>query len=112
MRRADDAPGQILVPLGPDPTVRRLSPREREIAMLLAQGLTDAAIGQRLGMATGSVSNTVQRIRLRLQLDCRAEVAAWVIARLDPDDPSGGSLRRVGTSEAPSRRASARESAE
>jgi DNA-binding CsgD family transcriptional regulator len=94
MRRSDDDPDQTRVPLGPDPSVRRLSPREREIAILLARGLTDAAIGRSLGISGGSVGNAVRRIRLRLRLDSRAEIAAWVTARLDPDDPSGNSLRR------------------
>ena len=94
MRRSDDEHGQKPVPLGPDPTVRRLRPREREIAILLARGLTDAAIGQTLGITAGSVAIAVHRIRLRLKLDSRAELAVWVRARLDPDDPNGR-LRRL-----------------
>ena len=94
MQRSDDNPDQARIPLGRDPSVRRLRPREREIAILVARGLSDATIGQTLGISAGSVSIVARRIRLRLKLDSRAELAAWVRARLDPDDPSGGSLRR------------------
>lgn len=93
MRRSDD-PDRSGGLLGPDPTVRRLSPREREVAVLLARGLKDAAIGQTLGIAAGSVGIAVRRIQLRLKLDGRAELAAWVRARPDSDDPTGR-LRRV-----------------
>jgi DNA-binding NarL/FixJ family response regulator len=94
MRRSDES-DQTRTPLGPDATVRRLSPREREIAILLARGLGDAEIGSTIGMAAGSVGVYVARIRRRLKVDSRRELAAWVAARLDPDDLSGGSLRRA-----------------
>lgn len=95
MRRSDDDHDQKPIPLGPDPTVRRLPPREREIAVLLARGLKDAEIGQQLGIAAVSVRKAVQRIQLRLKLDSRAEITAWVRAWLDPGGPTGGSLRRL-----------------
>lgn len=95
MRRSYDAPNQTLTPLGPDPTVRRLSPREREIAILLAKGLKDAEIGDTIGMASGSIRVYIARIKRRLKVLSRREIAAWVTTRLDPDDPSGTSLRRA-----------------
>jgi DNA-binding NarL/FixJ family response regulator len=94
MRRSDDdhPRGQDL---GPDPTVRRLSPREHEVALLLARGLKDAAIAEHLGVSTPTIGNYVRHILRRLKLDSRAELAAWVTARLVPDDPAGR-LRRIG----------------
>src|SRR6476469_3886062 len=93
MRRSDDDPDQTRVLLGPDPSRRRLSPREREVALLMADGLKDELIARRLGISAATVGNYVMRIRRRLKLDSREELAAWVRARIDPDDPSGR-LRR------------------
>ena len=78
----------------PDPTARRLSPRERQVALLVAEGLKDADIAGRLGLKPGYVGVCIQRIRRRLDLGSRAEVAAWVAARRDPDE-LGGHLRRA-----------------
>jgi len=77
-----------------DPRVRRLSGRERQVALLVAQGLKDAAIARRLGLSPSTVGTYVRHIKQRLQLDSRAEIAMWVTARLDPDTPTGH-LRRA-----------------
>jgi len=79
---------------GGDPTVRRLTPRERTVALLIAQGLTDYAIAEELGLALGSVGICRQRIQRRLQLASRTEIAAWVTARATETDPDR--LHRVG----------------
>jgi DNA-binding NarL/FixJ family response regulator len=78
----------------PDPTVRRLTPREREIALLVADGVKDAAIGRRLGLTPSTVASYVQRVQRRLQLAGRKDVAAWVVARRTPADPEAR-LRRM-----------------
>jgi len=72
---------------GGDPTVRRLTPRERTVALLIAQGLTDYAIAERLGLSLGTVKVCRQRIQRRLQLASRTEIAAWVTARATETDP-------------------------
>ena len=77
-----------------DPTVRRLTPRERTVALLIAQGLTDYAIAEQLQVSLGTVKVCRQRIQRRLQLSSRAEIAAWVTARTSDADP--GCLHRMG----------------
>ena len=81
-------------PLAPDLTRRRLTTREREIALLVADGLDDMTIAQRLGLSPKTVANYVTRIRLRLVLESREDVARWVNARRDPNN-LGTHLRRI-----------------
>lgn len=52
----------------------RLSPREREVAELVAQGLTNAEIAQRLIIAPGSVKKNVTRILSKLNLRDRVQL--------------------------------------
>jgi DNA-binding CsgD family transcriptional regulator len=80
--------------MGDNPAVRRLSERERQVALLVAQDLKDAVIARRLGLSASTVAGYVRHVLQRLQLASRAEIAAWVTARLDPDDPTGV-LRRL-----------------
>lgn len=74
--------------------VRRLTEREHQVALLIAEGLKDAVIARRLGLSASTVAAYVRHIRQRLQLDTRAEIAAWVTAQLDLDT-STGRLRRA-----------------
>jgi DNA-binding CsgD family transcriptional regulator len=55
-----------------------LTPRERDVAALVARGLSNRAIGEALVLAEGTVANHVRRILLRLGLTSRAALAAWV----------------------------------
>ena len=60
----------------PDPGPERLSAREREIAVLVADGLGDAAIAGRLALAASTVGTYVRRVRSKLGLNHRSEIAA------------------------------------
>jgi non-specific serine/threonine protein kinase len=55
-----------------------LTAREREVAALVAEGLTNKQIGERLVISERTVDNHVQRILARLGATNRAQVAAWV----------------------------------
>jgi DNA-binding CsgD family transcriptional regulator len=68
----------------PDPSVRRLTPREREVALLVADGLKDAAIARRLGLTPATVASYIGRIQRRLDLTGRNAIVAWVAARRTP----------------------------
>jgi pimeloyl-ACP methyl ester carboxylesterase/DNA-binding CsgD family transcriptional regulator len=57
-----------------------LTPRQREVAALVAEGLTNREIGVRLGIEERSAEGHLERIRLRLDLRSRAQVAAWWVA--------------------------------
>lgn len=92
LRRATD--GGPSRKLAPDPSVRRLSPREQEVVQLMADGLKDVIIAKRLGLARSTVVNYIRHATWRLGLASRAELVAWVQARR-PNDPSESRLRRV-----------------
>ena len=72
--------------------VGRLSPREQEVAALVAEGLTSSGIAARLGMAHGTVSNHLTHILRKLGLARRSQLAAWAVRHglRPPDDHPGG----------------------
>lgn len=53
-----------------------LSPREMEVAALVAEGLRNKEIGRRLFLAERTVDNHVQHILNKLNLNNRAQIAA------------------------------------
>jgi DNA-binding NarL/FixJ family response regulator len=58
----------------PDTTAfPELTPREREVLGLIASGLGNAAIAERLGLAANTVSNHISNIFGKLQVASRAE---------------------------------------
>jgi pimeloyl-ACP methyl ester carboxylesterase/DNA-binding CsgD family transcriptional regulator len=54
-----------------------LTPRQLEVAALVAEGLTNRQIAQRLGIEDRSAEGHVERIRLRLGVTSRSQIAAW-----------------------------------
>ena len=64
---------------GPDPGP--LSPRELEVAGLVAQGLTNKAIAERLFLSHRTAQNHVQHILTKLGASSRAQIAAWFTSR-------------------------------
>lgn len=69
----EDAEAELPVPVA---TVR-ISPREREVAALVAQGLGNREIGERLFLSPRTVETHVQHLLNKLGLGTRAEIAAW-----------------------------------
>jgi len=74
---------ELLVPKAPEPAVRcpqpelaALSPRQRSLLPLLAQGLSNKEIAGRIGLAEGTVANYVGALMERLGARSRAHVAA------------------------------------
>jgi signal transduction histidine kinase len=59
----------------------RLTPREREVADLVAHGYTNRQIAQELVLTEGTVANHVRRILGRLGLESRTQVAALLASR-------------------------------
>ena len=58
-----------------------LSPRELEVAQLVARGLTNRQIAQALVVTEGSAANHVHRVLTKLGLKTRTQVAAWAVER-------------------------------
>lgn len=61
--------------------VGRLSAREREIAVLVAEGLTSREIADRLIVAERTVETHVDHIRAKLGVRSRAQIGVWVAGR-------------------------------
>jgi DNA-binding CsgD family transcriptional regulator len=59
---------------------RPLTAREFEVSRLVAEGMTNAAIGERLGLSPRTVGAHVEHILAKLGFTRRAEIAAWVAA--------------------------------
>lgn len=55
-----------------------LTPREREVAVLVAQGLTSRRIADELVITEGTAALHVKRILGKLGFSPRAQIAAWV----------------------------------
>jgi DNA-binding NarL/FixJ family response regulator len=58
--------------------LQRLSPGEREVALLIAEGRTNQEIGTALAMSTATVKAYVSRILTKLDLTNRVQVALLV----------------------------------
>jgi len=57
-----------------------LTPRQREVAALIADGLPNREIAARLGITERSAESHVERIRDRMGFRSRAQIAAWHVA--------------------------------
>jgi DNA-binding NarL/FixJ family response regulator len=62
-----------------DPEVTRLTLREREIAALVARGLTNRRIAHELVLSERTVDTHVHHILGKLALSSRAQIAAWSV---------------------------------
>jgi pimeloyl-ACP methyl ester carboxylesterase/DNA-binding CsgD family transcriptional regulator len=58
-----------------------LTARQSQVAALVAEGLTNRQIAERLGIEERSAEGHVERIRQRLGVPSRVQVAAWWIRR-------------------------------
>jgi pimeloyl-ACP methyl ester carboxylesterase len=70
-----------------------LTPRQTEVAALVAEGLTNRDVAARLGISERSAESHVERIRLRLGFRSRSQLAAWYVANQPPPDPAGHEVR-------------------
>ena len=61
-----------------DEKLARLSPQEERILELVADGMTNGQIGQKLGLAEKTVKNYVSSILTKLEVARRAEAAAYL----------------------------------
>jgi DNA-binding CsgD family transcriptional regulator len=61
-----------------------LSRRETEVAQLIAVGLSNRAIAERLYLSERTVEKHVEHIRAKLSLTSRAQLAVWAAQHLPP----------------------------
>jgi DNA-binding NarL/FixJ family response regulator len=61
------------------PPLDTLTPREREVAALVAEGLTNAEIARRLTITPGTVANHIEHIMRALRVRGRVHVAVWAV---------------------------------
>jgi DNA-binding NarL/FixJ family response regulator len=60
-------------------TTATLTPREWEVANLIAQGLTNDEIAERLGMSIHTCRAHLREMMLKLDLHNRTKLARWVL---------------------------------
>jgi DNA-binding NarL/FixJ family response regulator len=55
-----------------------LSPRELEVARLVAEGLSNSAIATRLFLSRSTISSHISHILTKLGVSSRSQIATWV----------------------------------
>jgi pimeloyl-ACP methyl ester carboxylesterase/DNA-binding CsgD family transcriptional regulator len=61
------------------PTAKPITARERQVAALIATGLTNADIGRRLGVSVRTVDAHMEHLRNKLGVRTRAQIAVWSV---------------------------------
>jgi predicted ATPase/DNA-binding CsgD family transcriptional regulator/DNA-binding XRE family transcriptional regulator len=87
LSRADALAFALEVPpvhRGVDTEPQLLSSREREVAALVASGLNNRAIGEKLFLSPRTVEKHVEHVMDKLGVGSRAEIAAWYARQLRP----------------------------
>lgn len=69
--------GALVAYLGGGEHLAALSPREAEVAKLVAEGLTNRQIAERLVISERTAQNHVQHILTKLSFTRRSQIAAW-----------------------------------
>lgn len=64
-----------------DPAAGPLSPREREVAELVAQGMTNRSIAEALFVSVRTAQTHVQHILTKLGFSNRSQIASWVASQ-------------------------------
>jgi DNA-binding NarL/FixJ family response regulator len=73
-----------LFPHEPGLGLRPLSPRELEIVALVADGLSNPAIAEKLFLSPRTVEKHVEHVMDKLGVGSRAEIAAWYARQAQP----------------------------
>jgi RNA polymerase sigma factor (sigma-70 family) len=76
---SSEAEGRIIS----EELLSRLTPREREVAALIARGLTNRQIADILTITRGTVANHVASLKQKLGLANRTQVAALIITHAE-----------------------------
>jgi RNA polymerase sigma factor (sigma-70 family) len=60
-------------------TLERLTPREREVLLLLAEGFDNRAIAERLSISSGTARAYVVRLLAKLRVESRLQAGLYAI---------------------------------
>ena len=71
-----------------DPRLRSLSPTERRILDLIADGLTNRQIGEHLGLAEKTVKNYVSTVLAKLGMERRTQAAVYAATHRRAEPPT------------------------
>jgi DNA-binding CsgD family transcriptional regulator/sugar lactone lactonase YvrE len=85
-----------------------LTPREREVAELVAAGLSNRQIAEQLVISERTAEAHVEHIRTKLECRSRAQVAAWFVETRRPANGRGPVLEAGQPDEQPAKAAPAR----
>ncbi|WP_273887929.1 ATP-binding protein [Rubrobacter naiadicus] len=77
------------------PSEALLTPRQREVALLVAQGLANRQIASELGISENTVANHVAAIIRRLDVPARSGIAAWVAGQNPRETKNGQKYLRL-----------------
>ncbi|RVW02764.1 ATP-binding protein [Rhodococcus xishaensis] len=75
---------RVAIPTAPTSV---LTPRQREVAELVARGLTDREIAETLMIALRTAEGHVERVLTKLGFGSRTQIAAWVTEQRDESTP-------------------------
>ena len=75
----DTAHAAMARPRPPEKSRDPLTTREREVAALVARGLSNREIGTKLGIAERTAISHVEHIMNKLAMHSRAQIAAWAV---------------------------------
>ena len=78
-----------------DERIASLTPQERRILDLLAEGLTNRQIGERLHLAEKTVKNYVSNVLMKLGMARRTEAAVYAARQADRQARTSGSANRL-----------------
>jgi DNA-binding NarL/FixJ family response regulator len=70
-----------------DERLARLTDQERKVLDLLAEGLTNREIGERLHLAEKTIKNYVTALLAKMGMARRTEAAVYAVRHLPPDTP-------------------------
>jgi DNA-binding CsgD family transcriptional regulator len=59
----------------------QLTPRQRDVAVCIAEGLSNEEIAERLIITPGTAANHIEHILGRLRLRSRTQIAVWAVER-------------------------------
>ena len=80
-----------------DELIARLSPQERQVLALLADGLTNRQIAARLYLAEKTIKNYVTSVLSKMGMTRRTEAAVYAARHLDPRPTAERRAARRGT---------------